>query len=424
LLAVPAAIVIGMLFNAGAAAAATTTTVGTTPASFTPWLLKSTPSQYVRELVPCGNLMYAVGTISAIGQGSHTYTRSNAFSFSATTGVLTSWAPRVNAQVNSIAFSPNCATAYLGGSFTQINGTAAKDIAAVSTSSGALITTFSHTANAEVDTVQYAHGAVLAGGVFTSIAGVARTRFASLSPTTGKTTTYANLAIEGGYRNATMRIYNSQLSHSGTKLLVEGVFTSIAGASRQQVAVLDLGASSVTLDRWYAPEFNSACGPGWPFYAHAANWSPDDATIYVATAGRNPQGTSGPGGLCDAVSSFSAASTTQTHRWINYTGCDSLFAVVADADNVYITGHERWANNPHGCDSAGPGALARPGLGDINPTTGQATSWNPTRSLGVGGDDLTLTSAGLWVASDNFSTGAEQYCGHQTNHGGICFLPY
>ena len=122
----------------------------------------------------CGNLIYAVGTISAIGQGSNTYTRSNAFSFSATTGALTSWAPVVNAQVNSIALTPDCSTAYLGGSFTQINGTAAKDIAAVDTTTGALKTGFGHTANAEVDTVQYTHGLVLAGGVFTSINRVAR----------------------------------------------------------------------------------------------------------------------------------------------------------------------------------------------------------------------------------------------------------
>ena len=222
-----------------------------------------------------------------------------------------------------------------------------------------------------------------------------------------------------------MRVYNSQVSHSGNKMLIEGVFTSIAGAGRQQVAVLDLGTSSVTLDGWNAPEFNSACDTSvWPFYAHAANWSPDDQTIYVATAGYKPNGSRGAGGLCDALSSFSAASSTQFHRWINYTGCDSLFGVVADANNVYITGHERWANNPQGCDSAGPGAVSRPGLGSIDPATGQATSWNPTRALGVGGDDLHLTSAGLWVASDNFSTGAQQQCGHQPNHGGICFLPY
>lgn len=416
---------------AGTAAAATPGTVGTTPANFTPWVLKTTPNQYVREIVPCGNLMYAVGTISAVGQGKSTYNRGNALSFSATTGLVTTWNPQVNGEVNSIAFSPDCSTAYLGGSFSSVHGTSATNIAAVSTSTGAVLTTFAHSANRVVDTVQYtAVGGILAGGEFTTINGVARTRLASLNPTTGAVTAYANLNIVGTYVNVNMKVYNSQLNHSGNKLLIEGVFTSIAGQSRQQVAVLDLGSSSVTVDGWNSPEFNSACNASESFYERAAAWSPDDSTIYAASTGYKPA--SGPGsstsqpraGLCDSVAAFPATSTTVAHKWINYTGCDSYYGVAADANNVYVTGHERWANNPNGCDAPGPGAVSRPGIASINPTTGLVTSWNPTRDLGDGGDDLTLTTAGLWVASDNFSNGQSQKCGGVTNHGGICFFAY
>jgi hypothetical protein len=113
-----------------------------------------------------------------------------------------------------------------------------------------------------------------------------------------------------------------------------------------------------------------------------------------------------------------------SHTWVNYTGCDSYYAVVADADNVYVGGHERWANNPFACDRAGTGALSRPGMASLSPTTGLATSWNPTRSLGHGANDMVITSAGLWVASDNFTDGLAQKCGGVTNKGGICFLPY
>jgi hypothetical protein len=99
--------------------------------------------------------------------------------------------------------------------------------------------------------------------------------------------------------------------------------------------------------------------------------------------------------------------------------------VAADAKAVYIGGHERYANNGYGCDAAGPGAVSRPGIGGLDPVTGLATSWNPTRSRGHGVNDLYLTAAGLWVASDNGSqAGASQMCGHATNKGGICFLPY
>lgn len=404
--------------------------VRTTPASFTPWLLKSTPSQNVQQLRQCGGAMYAVGTVSAIGQGSNTYSRGNAFAFSATTGVMTTWNPQVNGTVRSIAFSPDCSTAYLGGSFSSVRGVAAKNIVAVDTVTGAVRSSFARNANSTVNTLQYAKGLIIAGGSFTSINGVGRGRLASLNPSSGVVTPDLNLAISGTYPNVGTKIYNSQMSHAGTKMLVEGVFTSIGGKARRQIAMLDLGTSSVTVDNWYSNEFDQECDDIESFYVKGANWSPDDGVVYVATTGYKPksgQGSSGSGpraGLCDAAAAFPAIGATVTHNWVNYTGCDSLYAVAADANDVYVGGHERWANNPGACDSPGPGAVSRPGIGALSPTTGLATAWNPGRSRGHGANDLLITTAGLWVASDNFNTGSAQKCGTATNKGGICFFPY
>ena len=59
----------------------------------------------VRQLVQCGDEMYAVGTFTTIMYGSTTYTRTNVFSFSATSPyTLSAWSPSVNGTVNSIAF--------------------------------------------------------------------------------------------------------------------------------------------------------------------------------------------------------------------------------------------------------------------------------------------------------------------------------
>jgi hypothetical protein len=407
--------------------------VRSTPAAFTPWLLKSPVNQRVWELQQCGGIMYAVGQFTAIGQGSSTYTRSNAFSFSATTGAVTGWSPQVAGSgsfVHSITLSPDCTTAYLGGKFTTVNGAAATNIAAVDATTGALRSGFARSANGEVDTLQYTHSLVLAGGLFTTINGGSRTRLASLNPTTGAPTTYANLSITGAYPNTGTKIYNSQLNHAGTKMLVEGVFTSVGGIARQQMFMLDLGSTSATVDAWYSTEFNQACYPSLSFYVRGANWSPDDATVYIATTGYKPasglgSSTSDPrAGLCDAAAAFPATSTTVSHKWVNYTGCDSYYAVAADASNVYVSGHERWANNRFGCNYAGLGAVSRPGIASLSPSNGQATSWNPTRSLGYGTAQLLLTRAGLWAASDTFSDGNAQRCGGVTNHGGICFFPY
>ncbi|MGH8962485.1 MAG: hypothetical protein ACRDWT_15085 [Jatrophihabitantaceae bacterium] len=418
------------LVLAAGASAATPGTVSTTPASFTPWLLRTTPNQRVEQLLQCGSTMYAVGTISSIGQGRQTFTRGNAFSFSATTGVLTSWNPAANAPVRSIALSPDCSTAYLGGSFTTVRGVASKYIAAVDTTTGAVKTGFARDASNAVMTVQYTHGAVIAGGAFTSINGVARSRMASLDPSTGAVTSYLNIPAKGTYPRTSTEVYNSQLSHAGDRMLIEGVFTSLGSTPRQQVAMLDLNGPSVVIDNWFSTELNAACDPIESFYARSANWSPDDATVYIASTGYKPA--SGPGsatwqpraGLCDAVAAFPATSTNVAHEWVNYTGCDSYYSVAADANNVYVSGHERWANNGFGCDAAGPGALSRPGIASINPTTGQATAWNPTRALGYGTHELYLTGAGLWVASDIYSDGNAQKCGAVTNKGGICLLPY
>jgi hypothetical protein len=404
-------------------------TVGQQAAGFTPWLLASTPAQYVRQLVQCGDTMYAVGTLSDIGQGADTYRRGNAFSFSATTGHMTDWDPRVNGMVHSIALTPDGSTAYLGGAFTSAGGAAADNLAAVDTRSGDLINRFRHEASSEVDTLIFTRGMLLVGGTFTSINGAARSRLASLSPVTGVPTTYADLEVTGAYPNTWTRIYNAQLSHAGDRLLVEGVFTSIGGVPRQQIAMLDLGDEALKVDRWYAREFDSPCQPDVPFFVRDAAWSPTDRTVFVAATGGRPA--SGPGskrrdpraGLCDAASAFVSRPKTVTHRWVNYTGCDSYYSVVADAGVVYFSGHERWANNGLGCDHGGPGSVPRPGIAALRSTTGRPLAWNPTRSLGFGAVDLVLTPAGLWVASDNYRDGAAQFCAGASNKGGICFLP-
>ncbi len=419
-------------FAASSADAAGTAPVGQKAATYTPWLSQSVPGQDVQQLVQCGDTMYAVGLISAVNQGTSSYTRGNAFSFSATTGTVSSWAPQFNGRVDSVVLSPDCGTAYLGGEFTTVNGSTVKNIAAVSTSTGALVPGFQSTVNGPVQTLQYTQGVIVAGGAFTKVNAANRSRLASLDPITGAATSLVNLPVTGGYAlSPTPKIYNSQLNHAGTKMLVEGVFTSVGGQPRQQVAMIDLSGTTAVTDAWYPTEFNGVCSANKNFYAKDAAWSPDDATVYVAATGYKPP--TGPGsstslpraGLCDAAIAFPATSTPVTHTWINYTGCDSLFAVAADDGNVYVGGHQRYLDNPLHCDGPGTGSVPRQGIGGIDPLTGMATTWNPTKSRGHGVEDLLLTSAGLWIASDNGGPkpGLSQTCAHLGNHGGICFLP-
>jgi hypothetical protein len=439
--------------------------VSATPVTDTPHL-KATddnPTQQIRQLVQCGSTMYAVGSFTTIVRESTTYTRDNIFSFSATAPyTVTSWAPDVvgtstnsSGDINSITFSGgNCADAYIGGDFTSVNGTSVKNIAELSTSTGNVVSTFGDSAGGSVQTLLGVDGHILAGGYFTSINGSsADPYFASLNPTTGKDDGFLKLDISGNYNfsgvssNGT-RVYNQALSHSGQLDLVMGDFTSVGGLPRQQIFMLNLAASPATVTGWSSPQWDGSegeatpsdptngypykCATVEPFYIQAAAWSPDDSEIYIGTTGYHPNGwpigETPRNGLCDAAAAFPATQTEVLDTWINYTGCDSLYAAAADADAAYFAGHERYSMNPDDCDALGPDAYNAPGMEGLQPSTGDlyvdsaGTAGYYSRDRGLGADDMLLTSAGLWIASDNFD--GSQMCGGVKNLSGICFLPY
>jgi hypothetical protein len=417
------------------------TGVKATPAQNTPHFPvgKGVQVEQVRQLVQCGATMYAVGSFYTVVHGNHTYNRSNVFSFRATAPfTVTSWAPSVNGTVNSITFRRGkCSNAYIGGAFSSVDGTTAHDIAEISTTTGAIVNKFRHRATGEVETLLAAKDRILAGGFYKSINGSSADPYmTSLNPTTGKDDGFLHLKISGSYHFAgavgnRTRVYNQQLSHGGSLDLVEGDFTSVGGQPRQQIFMLRLGRRHGSLTGWRSPEFDKHCSADVPFYVEAASWSPHDSTIYIATAGVHPHrwNRSFPlSGLCDAAAAFPATHASVTHKWINYTGCDSLYSTAADASTAYFGGHNRWSMNDKGCNFQGPGAYPATGMEGLSPRSGALylnsarTAGYYSKARGYGADDMLLTRAGLWIASDNFDF--SQTCGGVSGLAGICFLPY
>lgn len=400
----------------GSAEAQGGTTVSATPSAVMPYL--ASKDSTIVQIVQCGSLMYAVGHFSKIGLPGYTYTRSNVVSFSATTGRLTKWRPTLNNTVESVALSSDCKKVYLAGTFTRVNGHAKNYLVAVSASSGELYSGFRPAPDKEVATVVRTGVHLLVGGKFTTIGGHTRTGLASLSSTTGAATGYLNLPVTGVLprKSGPTKIYKLVVNPSGTRMLALGNFARVHGHARAQMFMVKLGRSLTKLSGWYAPELGSSCTKSIPYYVRSAKFSPDGQRIYIGSTG-----TDGPSRLCDAVAAFTATeSSNHKALWINPTGCDSLYAVAADATAVYIGGHERWIDNAHGCNELGRGGQVRQGIGAVAPASGGALSWNPTRSRGHGADDLLRTKAGLWVASDNYY--GANLCGGRW-HPGICFFP-
>lgn len=403
--------------GAGAGDAASTDTVSATPASWTPYL--DSADSNIEQLVPAGTTMYAVGTFTSIKDAAgRAYARSNVFAFNMSTGAMSPWVANTNGTVYGAAVSADGAWVYLGGTFTTVNGTAASKLAKVSATTGAVDGTFRPRPDAAVRALLVQGSHLLVGGQFTSIGGAARTAFASLNPTTGADDGYVNLNLSGvvaGTSPGPTRILNFTRSYAGTRLLATGNFASVAGQPRQHIFMADLGSTSVTLDAWNSPMFLQACTASIPLWLQAAAWTPDDSRVITAATGYK-----GASPLCDTAAMFPSTAASVTPLWINRTGCDSLYSTVATSANVYVGGHQRYLDN-NACDTAGTTAVSRPGIGAIDPTTGLATSWNPTRSRGHAADDMVLTAQGLWVASDN--TQESYYCGGKW-HPGLCMFPW
>src|SRR6201997_863197 len=149
--------------------AAATGPVSTTPATGTPKLAATGTTETVRQLVKCGGTMYAVGSFSEIQRFTTTYPRNNIFSFSATPGFkVTTWAPNVNGEINSIAFNgSNCSDAYIGGQFTSVNGTKVNNFAEIDTTTGNVVSGFDdHVGGGHIDTLLVVNGHLLVGGTF------------------------------------------------------------------------------------------------------------------------------------------------------------------------------------------------------------------------------------------------------------------
>ncbi len=418
------------------------------PATGTPHFPPKTPAtEQIRQLVQCGKTIFAVGTFSVVDQGRRSFIRHNAFSFSARAPfTLNGWDPDVNGEVDSVAFvKGRCGYAYLGGSFSAVGKQQAANLAEVSTTgTGSVVEAFGHDASNTVETLAAYRTHILAGGYFTSVNGSSADPYlASLNYLTGRDDGLLRLHISGHYvypgvaPNRT-RVYNQQLSHTGTLDLVEGDFTSVGGQQRRQIFMLNLAAKrGATVTGWSSPRFDGGsgyppkgyyynCTGNEPFYIRAAAWSPDDHTVYVASTGYRPWNDKSGyplQGLCDMAAAFTANQHFATLKWINYDGCYSLYSVAADAYTAYFGGHELWSQAPDGCKSfhVDRHAIAAPGFEGLSSVTGKLT-FNPTRSRGLGADDMLATSAGLWIASDNYA--GSQMCGKVYGLSGICFLPY
>jgi PKD repeat protein len=205
--------------------------------------------------VVLGDTVYVAGKFTAArppgaAPGVNEVTRNNLLSYNINTGQLTGWAPSLNAQAMVITASPDGSTIYVGGDFTSVNGVARNRIAAFSTATGALVTTFAPSVSSQVRAIAATSSAVYFGGNFASVNGNARNRLAAVSASNGALLPWAPQPGDGptDQNAAPAPTNNTTLTHDvmamvatlgGSQIVVAGRFDTLNGGDATGVGALD-----------------------------------------------------------------------------------------------------------------------------------------------------------------------------------------
>jgi hypothetical protein len=403
---VAAIVALGLMAPALASPVRQTTVVSADPADWTPRVI-STNGAYraVYKLSQIGDTMFAGGNFRQVqpADRSVTYNRRNLFSFSATTGAINPLS--VSMDGNIWAMAPYRGSLYVGGTFSTFNGVSRRGLVKINPTTGAVDRRFNAHLTRAVREAQVVHHRLIIGGEFGG-------RLKAVNVHSGATTHYLRLRVAGdldGRGGATPRVYRFAVNPQRTRLVAVGNFLTVNGHARARAFMVDLGARRTTLDPWYYKPLARRCSSAhWVDYLRDVDFSPSgrwfavDGTGYVSR--RGDLGST----VCDAAARFEThVAHPKKPTWINYTGGDTLQSIAVTDAAVYVQGHNRWLDNPLGRDSCGTGCVSRRGVGAISPSTGMALAWDPTKDLRVGGKDLLLTPAGLWVASDTTDIGGE-----------------
>jgi hypothetical protein len=370
----------------------------------------------VRAYAVVGSTVVVGGTFTRVQQAGTQkfFDRTGIFAYNKATGAIsTAFAPKLLKSTKDTAgnFLPgevyalqpgDNGTVYAAGYYTTVNGATVRSLARLKLTDGTNDTTFKGQlgSNAGVRALIRRGTHLYAGGTFTSIGGAARGMLARLNATSGAADPNFNFTLAGPLNGGTLKVESIAVNPQDTKVVFDGNFSTVNVADRVQVAMVNVTSTSSALADWATSRYGNVCNTSaFETYVRDIDFSPDGSYFVLVTTG----GPFGPTTLCDSAARWDATKTTSDQQpvWVNYTGGDTLLSVSCTGVAVYVGGHQRWLDNTLGHDNAGPGAVDRPGIGAIDPASGKALSWNPTRTRGHGAEVLMATTdGGLFVGSD------------------------
>jgi hypothetical protein len=384
------------------------------PASGTPGF----PDGEVRAITQVGDVMVIGGTFDNVtAPGGGTRGASSVVAFDADSGqLLNGFRPTLDGVVEDVLPGPDPGTVYVAGRFTQVNGQGQSHVTLLDVSTGQVVDGFRPAAtNGRIETMAVAQGRLLVGGTFRSAGGQQHQGLAALHPRTGALDPMMGVDVTGHHNDTgsgaqgAVGVRDMEPNGDGSRLAVIGNFKLADGLPRDQVVVLDLTSSTVSVaPDWRTRRYEPYCY-SWAFdsYMRGMAVSPDGSYFVIGTTGG-----ANPGTLCDSIARFEFDATGDDIQptWTSAAGGDTLWGVEITENAVYVGGHQRWMNNSDGRDSNGQASVPRAGLSAHDPDSGVPLSWNPGRNpRGEAAYAIHATPDGLWVGSNTVWIGNRQW---------------
>ncbi|MCC3277234.1 MULTISPECIES: delta-60 repeat domain-containing protein [unclassified Arthrobacter] len=293
------------------------------------------------QQVVVGDTVYVAGKFSkarpaGAAAGSQTVSRNNVLAYRLSTGELLPFTANLNGQALSIAASPDGSRIYVGGEFTQVNGTARSRIVALNAADGSVISSFNPKVGGTVRAIATAGDTVYAGGIFSNVGSVSRSRLAAFRAGDG--------ALLPWNPKTDNRVNALVVSPDGRQVVIGGAFSTLNGSSRPGFglgrvdavsgASMSLGVNNTVRNSGTNAAILSLSSDGTNFYG----------TGYIYRA------SNGTGNL---EGSFSGKWGDGNLQWVEDCHGDT-YGVWASSTAVYVAGHNHDCRNFGGFPEVNP----------------------------------------------------------------------
>ncbi|MGO4592525.1 PKD domain-containing protein [Leifsonia sp. 2TAF2] len=285
-----------------------------------------------------GNTVYVAGKFTSARPagspaGTNEVARNNLLAYDITTGTLLPFAPNLNAQALGITASPDGTRVYVVGDFTSIDSKGYYRLAAFSTATNTIVSSFKPIMESQTRAVAASNTVVYTGGDASTINGVARKYVGAVSATDGSTLNWqadADAAVDA-----------LTLTKDGSKLIVGGRFQNIGGVANYGLAAVD--ANTAAILPFAANQTVRNAGTQASITALYATSDRIYGSGYVFGAGGNLEG------------SFSADPNTGAINWVEDCHGDT-YSIYPQGDNgpLYVAGHPHYCGNIGGFPQTSP----------------------------------------------------------------------